>query len=118
MECQQTAMFRPSGYHRNCSPALYGQHSITGSKSDSTLSPYALDRGHEQKTDDKSPSPPTGYPLGFGGLFPEKGRTGSLLSPAYNAEENKLSVSNCFPVTHIFSKIHLWTKCSLGGAKN
>ncbi|XP_064894167.1 deuterosome assembly protein 1 isoform X4 [Columba livia] len=91
MERQQTAMFRPSGYHRNCSPALYGQHSITGSKSDSTLSPYALDRGHEQKTDDKSPSPPTGYPLGFGGLFPEKGRTGSLLSPAYNAEENKLS---------------------------
>ncbi|KAK2512929.1 Ccdc67 [Columba guinea] len=118
MERQQTAMFRPSGYHRNCSPALYGQHSTTGSKSDSTLSPYALDRGHEQKTDDKSPSPPTGYPLGFGGLFPEKGRTGSLLSPAYNAEENKLSVSNCFPVTHIFSKIHLWTKCSLGEAKN
>lgn len=43
-----------------------------------------------------------GYPLGFGGPFPEKGRTGSLLSAAYNAEESKLSVSNYFPVTYIF----------------
>jgi len=55
-----------------------------------------------------------GYPLGFDRLFPERGRTGSLLSPAYNIEETELSVSNYFPVTYIFSKIHLWTKCSLG----
>ncbi|XP_068281222.1 deuterosome assembly protein 1 [Nyctibius grandis] len=49
------------------------------------------ERGHEKKIDDKSPSPPMGYPLGFGGLSPEKGRTGSLLSPACNAEEIKLT---------------------------
>ncbi|XP_059678968.1 LOW QUALITY PROTEIN: deuterosome assembly protein 1 [Gavia stellata] len=90
MERQQTAMFTASGYHRNCSPALYDQGNITDSKSDSTLS-YTLDRGHEKKIDDKSPSLPMGYPLGFGGPFPEKGRTGNLLSPAYNAEEIKLS---------------------------
>ncbi|XP_052668913.1 deuterosome assembly protein 1 [Harpia harpyja] len=91
MEHQQTAMFTASGYPRNCSPALYGQGNITGSKSDSTLSSHTLHRGHEKKIVYKSPSPPTGNPLGFGGLFPEKGRTGSLLSPAYNAEEIKLS---------------------------
>ncbi|XP_009953745.1 PREDICTED: deuterosome protein 1, partial [Leptosomus discolor] len=49
------------------------------------------DRGHEKKTDDESPSPPMGYPLGFSRLFPEKGRTGSLLSPAHSAEEINLS---------------------------
>lgn len=118
MERQQTAMFTANGYHRNCSPALYDQGNITGSKSDSTLSSHTLHRGHENQIVYKSPSPPTGNPLGFGGLFPEEGRTGSLLSPAYNAEEIKLSVSNYFPITQIFSKIHLWTKCSLGGAKN
>ncbi|XP_010284337.1 PREDICTED: deuterosome protein 1-like, partial [Phaethon lepturus] len=91
MEHQQTAMFTASGYHRNCSPALYGQGNITGSKSDSTLSSHTLHRGHEEKIDYKSPSPPTGYPLGFGGPFPEKGGTASLLSPAYSAEEIKLS---------------------------
>ncbi|XP_074996234.1 deuterosome assembly protein 1 [Calonectris borealis] len=91
MEHQQTAMFTASGYHRNCSPALYDRGNITGSKSDSTLSSHTLHRGHEKKRNYKSPSPPTGYPLGFGGPFPEKGRTGSLLSPAYNAEEIKLS---------------------------
>ncbi|XP_062495277.1 deuterosome assembly protein 1 isoform X1 [Pezoporus occidentalis] len=64
MECQQTAGF--TGYHRNHSPALYGQGSITGSKSDK-------------------------YPLGFSGMFLEEGRRGSLLSPAYSAEEIKLS---------------------------
>ncbi|KAM6213395.1 deuterosome assembly protein 1 [Sarcoramphus papa] len=90
MEHQQTAMFTASGYHRNCSPALYGQGNITGSKSDSTLSSHTLHRGHEKKVVYKPPSPPMGNPLGFGGLFPEKGRTGSLLSPAYNAEEIKL----------------------------
>ncbi|KAK4831182.1 hypothetical protein QYF61_015914 [Mycteria americana] len=91
MERQQTAMFTASGYHRNCSPALYGQGDITGSKSDSTLSSRTLHRGHEMKIDYKCPSPPMGYPLGFGGPFPEKGRTSSLLRPAYNAEEIKLS---------------------------
>ncbi|XP_009997237.1 PREDICTED: deuterosome protein 1 [Chaetura pelagica] len=48
------------------------------------------ERGHETKPDDKSPSP-AGNPLGFGGLFPEKDTIGSLLSPAYNAEEIQLS---------------------------
>ncbi|KAM6287664.1 deuterosome assembly protein 1 [Spheniscus humboldti] len=91
MECQQTAMLTASEYHRNCSPALYGQGNITGSKSDSTLSSHTLHGGHEKKIDYKSPSPPMGNPLGFGGPFPEKGRTGSLLSPAHNAEEIKLS---------------------------
>ncbi|KAM9263239.1 deuterosome assembly protein 1 [Cariama cristata] len=93
MERQQPAVFAASGYHRHCSSPLYGQGNITGSRSDSTLSSYTLERGHEKKMDDKSPSPPMGYPLGFGGPFPEKGRTGSLLSPAYNAEEIKLSSS-------------------------
>lgn len=87
MECQQTATF--TGYHRNHSPALYGQGSITVSKNDK-------------------------YPLGFSGTFPEEGRRGSLLSPAYSAEEIKLSVSNYFPVT----QIHLLTNRSPGGAKN
>ncbi|XP_072714989.1 deuterosome assembly protein 1 [Ciconia boyciana] len=91
MERQQTAMFTASGYHRNCSPALYGQGDITGSKSDSALSSRTLHRGHETKIDYKCPSPPMGYPLGFGGPFPEKDRTSSLLRPAYNAEEIKLS---------------------------
>ncbi|XP_009986863.1 PREDICTED: deuterosome protein 1, partial [Tauraco erythrolophus] len=45
------------------------------------------ERGHEKKRDYQSPSPPMGYPLGFGGMFSEKGRTDSSLSPAYNAEE-------------------------------
>ncbi|XP_051500063.1 deuterosome assembly protein 1 [Apus apus] len=90
MEQQQTAVLTANGYHRNCCPSLYGQGSITGSKSDSTLSSYTLERGHETKPDDKSPSP-AGYPLGFGGLCPEKATTGSLLSPAYNAEEIQLS---------------------------
>nr|XP_009491362.1 PREDICTED: deuterosome protein 1 [Pelecanus crispus] len=49
------------------------------------------ERGHEKDIDYKPPSPPTGYPLGFGGPFPEKGRTGSLLTSAYNAEEIKLT---------------------------
>ncbi|KAM4681986.1 deuterosome assembly protein 1 [Amazona ochrocephala] len=66
MECQQTAAF--TGYHRNSSPALHGQGGITGSKSDK-------------------------YPLGFSGMFPEEGRRRSLLSPAYSAEEIKLSSS-------------------------
>ncbi|XP_009468647.1 PREDICTED: deuterosome protein 1 [Nipponia nippon] len=48
------------------------------------------DRGHEKKIDYKSPSPPVGYPLGFG-PFSEKGTTGSLLSPAYDAGETELS---------------------------
>ncbi|CAM9611331.1 unnamed protein product [Bubo scandiacus] len=90
MERQQTAMFTASGYHRNCGPALYGQGNIMGSKSDSNLSSHTFHRGHEKKIVYKSPSPPMGYPLGFGGPFPEKGRPGSLLSPAYSAEENKL----------------------------
>ncbi|XP_075598526.1 deuterosome assembly protein 1 [Balearica regulorum gibbericeps] len=91
MECQQIAMFTASGYHRNCSPALCSQGTITGSKSDSILSSHTLHRSHEKKIDYKSPSSPMGYPSGFGGTFPEKSRTGSLLSPAYNAEEIKLS---------------------------
>ncbi|XP_010084959.1 PREDICTED: deuterosome protein 1 [Pterocles gutturalis] len=49
------------------------------------------ERGREKKIDYKSPSPPVGFSLGFDGPFPEKGRTGSSLSPAYNAEEIKLS---------------------------
>ncbi|XP_019467833.1 deuterosome assembly protein 1 isoform X1 [Meleagris gallopavo] len=52
-----------------------------------------LDRGHEMELDDKPPSPATEDPLCFGGLFPEKGRTGTLLSHAYDAEEIKLSSS-------------------------
>lgn len=64
--------------------------------------------------DDKSPSLATEHPLCFGGLLPEKGRTGILLSHAYDAEEIKLSLSNCFSV---FSEILLWTRCNLGGAK-
>ncbi|XP_042649275.1 deuterosome assembly protein 1 [Tyto alba] len=91
MEQQQTAMCTASGYHRNCDPALYGQGNIMGSKSDSALPSHTLLRGREKKIVYKSPSPSMGYPLGFGGLFPEKGRTGSFLSPAYNAEEIKLS---------------------------
>lgn len=118
MECQQTAVLTAGGYHRNCSPALYGQGNITGSKSDTTLSSHPLHRGHETKIVYKSPLPPVEYPLSFPGPFPETGRTGSFQSPAYNSEEIKLSVSNCFSITQIFSKIHLWTKCSLGGAKN
>ncbi|KAM6096153.1 deuterosome assembly protein 1 [Chlamydotis macqueenii] len=91
MERQQTAMFTASGYHRNCSPALYGQGNPTGSKSDRALSSHTLHRGLEKKIDYGSPSPLMEHPLGFGG--PEKDRTGSLLSPAYNAEEIKLSTS-------------------------
>lgn len=121
MECQQIAMLTAGGCHRNYSPSLYGQGSIsntTASKSDTTLFSHPLHRGHEKKIVYKSPLPPVGYPLGFPGPFPEMGRTGSFQSPAYNAEEIKLSVSNYFPLKHIFSKIHLWTKCSLGEAKN
>ncbi|XP_074937246.1 deuterosome assembly protein 1 [Phalacrocorax aristotelis] len=91
MEWQQTAVFAASGYHRNCSPALCGQDKITGSNRDSTLSSHTLHRGHEKKIDSKSPSPQMGYPLGFGGPFREKGRRDSLLSPAHDAEEFKLS---------------------------
>ncbi|XP_066031782.1 deuterosome assembly protein 1 [Chamaea fasciata] len=91
VECQQTAMLTAGGYHRNCSPALYGQGNITGSKSDSTLSSHPLHRGHEKKIVYKSPLPPVGYPLGFPEPLPEVGRTGSFQSPAYNAEEIKLS---------------------------
>ncbi|XP_014813743.1 PREDICTED: deuterosome protein 1 [Calidris pugnax] len=91
IECQQTAMFPASGYHRTCCPALYGQGNTTLSKSGSTLSSYTLHRGHEKKIEDKSPSAPVRSPLGFGGPFPEKGRTGSFLSPAYSAEEIQLS---------------------------
>ncbi|XP_074006311.1 deuterosome assembly protein 1 [Numenius arquata] len=91
IECQQTAVFPASGYHRNCRPVLYGQGNTTLSKSDSTLPSYTLHRGHEKKIDDKSQSAPVGYPLGFGGPFPEKGRRGSFLSSAYSAEEIKLS---------------------------
>lgn len=98
MKAQQTALLTASGCHRNRSPTSYGQGNITGSKSDITLS-YKLDRGHEKELDDKSPSPPVGYPLCFGGLFSEKGTTGGLLSHAYDAEEIKLSVSNCFSIT-------------------
>lgn len=114
MKLQQTAIFTASGYHRNCRPTSHGQGDISGSKSDRTLSYHRLDRGHEMELDDKPPSPATEDPLCFGGLFPEKGRTGTLLSHAYDAEEIKLSVSNCFS---IFSKILLWTRCNLGGAK-
>ncbi|XP_039236007.1 deuterosome assembly protein 1 isoform X2 [Pipra filicauda] len=91
MECQQTDMLTASGYHRNRSPALYGQGNITGSKSDSIVSSHPLHRGHEKKIVYKSPSPLVGYPLGFGGPYPKMGRTGSLLSPAYSGEEMKLS---------------------------
>lgn len=118
MECQQTAMLTAGGYHRNCSPALYGQGNITGSKTDNTLSSHPLHRGHEKKIVYKPPLPRVGYSLGFPEPLPEVGRTGSFQSPAYDAEEIKLSVSNYFPITHIFSKIHLWIKCSLGQAKN
>ncbi|XP_032536822.1 deuterosome assembly protein 1 isoform X2 [Chiroxiphia lanceolata] len=86
MECQQTDKLTASGYHRNRSPALYGQGNITGS-----LSSHPLHRGHEKKIVYKSPSPLVGYPLGFGGPYPKMGRTGSLLSPAYSGEEMKLS---------------------------
>ncbi|XP_010151850.1 PREDICTED: deuterosome protein 1, partial [Eurypyga helias] len=48
------------------------------------------ERGHEKEIDEKSPSPPVGYPVDFGELFPEEGRTG-LLSPAYSAEDIKFS---------------------------
>ncbi|XP_054245539.1 deuterosome assembly protein 1 [Indicator indicator] len=93
MEHQQTAMFTTSGYYRNRSPALYCQGNISGSKSDSTFSSHTLHRGHEKRIEDKSPSPPARYPLGFAVPFPEEGRTGSLLSPACNAEELKFSSS-------------------------
>ncbi|XP_040527864.1 deuterosome assembly protein 1 isoform X6 [Gallus gallus] len=93
MKLQQTAIFTASGYHRNCSPTSHGQGDIIGSKSDRALSYHKLDRGRQMELDDKSPSPPTEYPLCFGGLFPEKGRTGTLLSHAYDAEESKLSSS-------------------------
>ncbi|KAF4787750.1 deuterosome assembly protein 1 [Turdus rufiventris] len=49
------------------------------------------ERGHEKKTVYKSPVPPVTYPLGFPGSFPEVSRKGSFQSPAYNAEEIKLS---------------------------
>ncbi|XP_023776763.1 deuterosome assembly protein 1 isoform X1 [Cyanistes caeruleus] len=91
VECQQTAMLTAGRYHRNCSPALYGQGNITGSNSDSTSSSHPLRRGHEKKILHKSPLPPEGYPLGFPGPFPEVGRTGSFQSPASNEEEIKLS---------------------------
>lgn len=99
MEHQQAAMFNASGYDRNCSPALYCRGNINGSKSGSTLSSHTLHRGHEKRAEDKPPSPPVRYPLGFGVLFPEKGRTGSLLSPASNVEDLNSSVSNNFPIT-------------------
>lgn len=101
MEHQET-MFTACRYHRNCSPALYNQGCIISSKSDSTLSSHTLHRGHEKKRDEP-PSPSRGNPLGFG-LFPEKGRTGSLLSPAYCAEEIRASVSNHFPITYILKE--------------
>ncbi|XP_038014396.1 deuterosome assembly protein 1 isoform X2 [Motacilla alba alba] len=91
VECQQSAMLTAGGYHRKCSPALYGQCNITGSKSDSTLSSHPLHRGHEKKIDYKCPLPSVGYPLVLPGPFPEVGRTGSFQSPAYNAEEIKFS---------------------------
>ncbi|OXB58979.1 hypothetical protein ASZ78_004383 [Callipepla squamata] len=90
---QQTAAFIASRYHRNCSPTSHGQGDIIGSKSDRALSYHKLDRGHEKEPDDKSPSPPTEYPLCFGGLFPDKGRMGTLLSHAYDAGEIQLSSS-------------------------
>ncbi|XP_031471960.1 deuterosome assembly protein 1 isoform X3 [Phasianus colchicus] len=93
MKLQQTAIFTASEYHRNCSPTSHGQGDISGSKSDRTLSHHKLDRGREMELDDKSPSPATEHPLCFGGLFPEKGRTGILLSHAYDAEEIKLPSS-------------------------
>ncbi|KAJ7420810.1 Deuterosome protein 1 [Willisornis vidua] len=49
------------------------------------------DRGQERKITYKSPSPPGGYPSGFGGPCPEMGTTSSLLSSAFTAEEIKLS---------------------------
>ncbi|XP_014733055.1 PREDICTED: deuterosome protein 1 isoform X3 [Sturnus vulgaris] len=49
------------------------------------------ERGHEKKTVYKSPLPPVGYPLGCHGPFPEVSRKGSFQTPAYNAEEIKLS---------------------------
>nr|XP_031362112.1 deuterosome assembly protein 1 [Lonchura striata domestica] len=90
VECQQPAMLTAGGCHRNCSSALYDQGNITGSKSDSALSSHPLHRGHEKKTDYKTPLPPVGCPLGLPGPFPAVGRTGSFQSPAYNAEEIKL----------------------------
>ncbi|KAM6292224.1 deuterosome assembly protein 1 [Porphyrio hochstetteri] len=90
VECQQTAMCTASGYHRNCSPALYGQGNITGSKSESTLSFHTLHRAHDKKTGNKCPAPPVGHPAAFGKSFPEKVGRGSLLNPAYNTEEIKL----------------------------
>ncbi|XP_074429087.1 deuterosome assembly protein 1 [Larus michahellis] len=91
IEWQQSAVFPASAYHRNCSPTFYGPGNIAGSESDSTPSSRTLPRGHEKKTDDQSPLAPGAYPVGFGGPFPEKGRTGSLLSPTYTAKEIKLS---------------------------
>ncbi|XP_015707811.1 deuterosome assembly protein 1 isoform X4 [Coturnix japonica] len=91
MKLQQTAISTVSGYHRNRSPTSHGQGDIIGSKRNGPLSYHKLDRGREMELDDKSPSPTTEYPLCSGGLFPEKGRTGTLLSHAYNTEEIKLS---------------------------
>ncbi|KAL2311122.1 hypothetical protein Nmel_002810 [Mimus melanotis] len=91
VECQQPIMLTAGGYHRNCSPALYGQGSITGSKSGNTLSSHPLHRGHEKKTVYKSPLPPVGYPLGSHRPFPEVSRRDSFQRTAYNAEEIKLS---------------------------
>ncbi|XP_072182919.1 deuterosome assembly protein 1 [Excalfactoria chinensis] len=93
MKLQRTAIFTASGYHRNCSPTSHGQGDIIGSKCDGALSYHKLDRGREMELDEKSPSPPTEYPLCFGGLFPEKGRTDTLLSHAYDTEEIKLTPS-------------------------
>ncbi|XP_063250541.1 deuterosome assembly protein 1 isoform X1 [Prinia subflava] len=90
VECQQTAMLTAGGYHRNCSPALYGQGNITGSKSDSTLPSHPLHRAHERKIVYKPPLPPVGCPLGLPEPLPEVGRTGSFQSPAYNVGEIKL----------------------------
>ncbi|OXB78214.1 UNVERIFIED_CONTAM: hypothetical protein H355_006157 [Colinus virginianus] len=90
---QQTAAFTASRYHRNCSPTSHGQGDIIGSKSDQALSYHKLDRGHAKEPDDKSPLPPTEYPLCFGGLFPDKGRMGTSLSHAYDAGEIQLSSS-------------------------
>ncbi|XP_062433899.1 deuterosome assembly protein 1 [Rhea pennata] len=88
---QQFAVFTASRHHRSCSPTLYGQGDIIGSKSSTTLSSQKLDRGHEQELDDKSPSPPMEHPLCSEGLLPEEGRTGILLGHAYSAEEIKLA---------------------------